>query len=38
MNTEHQTYTQYKDKITDYVLRRILGITNCCSGPRTKGS
>jgi len=38
MNAQHQTYTQYKGKTTDYVLRRVLGITNCCSGPRTKGS
>ena len=32
INAKHQAYIQYKNKATDYMLRRVLGITNCCNG------
>lgn len=38
INAQYETYLQYKDNTPDYILRRIFGLTNCCTGPRIKGS
>jgi hypothetical protein len=34
MNAQYDTYTQYKSKTTDYLLRRLFGVNNCCCGGR----
>ena len=36
MQAEYDTYNNYKDHMTDYVWRRVFGVTNCCCGPRDK--
>ena len=34
MNAHYDTYNAYKNHNTDYVLRRLFGVTNCCCGSR----